>query len=62
MVAKIMVENSGVENFGVQNFGVQNFGVQNFGIEMSCNHLKSDLPHDYVLGKPGVGSTAGATT
>ena len=47
MVAKIMVENSGVEYFGS---------------EMSCNHLKSDLPHDYVLGKPGVGSTAGATT
>ena len=23
--------------------------------------FKSDLPHDYVLGKPGVGSTAGAT-
>ena len=52
MIEKIMVENSGVENFGVENFG----------IEMYCNYLKSDLPHDYVLGKPGVGSTAGATT
>ena len=49
MIEKIMVENSGV-------------GVEYFGSEMSCNHLKSDLPHDYVLGKPGVGSTAGATT
>ena len=57
MIEKVMVENSRVENFGVENFG-----VENFGIEMSCNHLKSDLPHDYVLGKPGVGSTAGATT
>ena len=62
MVEKIMVENSRVENFGVENFGVENFGIENFGSEMSCNHLKSDLPHDYVLGKPGVGSTAGATT
>ena len=52
MIEKIMVENSGVEHFGVEYFGS----------EMSCNHLKSDLPHDYVLGKPGVGSTAGATT